>query len=81
MDSFDIITLENKKEYCIIKMLEYDYDTYLLLNEIDKDENLLSEIVIAKILSENEIVLVTDKDEFDNIRDLFVSLLINKEGE
>lgn len=81
MENLDIITLDNQKDYCILKKLEYDYDTYFLLNEIDKDENLLNKQIIMKLFGEKEMILVTDSEEYNKIKDIFISLLINEEEE
>ena len=81
MEELDIITLDNENAYCILKKIEYDYDTYFLLNEVDKDENLLSNQIIMKCLNEKEMVVVSENEEFNKIKDIFISLLINEEEE
>lgn len=69
MELYDILTLENSKDYVITKMLTYNNKDYLLLIEVDNDENLLEEkLVVEKIIdSEGQFVKEIDDDNLKNI--------------
>ena len=64
MEELDILTLDNGKDYVIAKMLEYKDRYFLLLIEVDKDENLLDEkLVLEKIIDNKDeyLQMINDK--------------------
>ena len=75
IELYDIITLENNKEYTVLRLLELDEKTYYLLSEIDNDENPnLEEIRIVEILN-NTLQDVTNETKLEELKELFISSL------
>ena len=75
IELYDIITLENNKEYTVLRLLELDENTYYLLSEIDDDENPnLEEIRIVEILN-NTLQDVTNETKLEELKELFISSL------
>ncbi len=48
MELYDIITLDDHKDYSLIKMEEYQGDTYCMFLEVDKEENPLDQVLILR---------------------------------
>ena len=74
---YDILTISNQ-DYVIGKMIEYNDNMYYLLIEVDKDENLKENQIIAKEVvtnGETGLVKIVDEDEYNNVKDIFVDLL------
>ena len=59
MELYDILTLEDGKDYVICKMLSYEGKEYLFLMEVDKDENVL----------DNQMIVYKNGDYLDEIKD------------
>lgn len=75
IELYDIITLENNKEYTVLRLLELDENTYYLLSEIDDDENPnLEEIRIVEILN-NTLQDITNQTKLEELKELFISSL------
>ena len=52
IELYDIITLENNKEYTVLRLLELDENTYYLLSKIDDDETPnIDELRIVEIVN------------------------------
>ena len=79
MELYDIITLDNGKDYVISKMLTYNEKDYLLLLEVDKDENLLNENLIVEKQSDNNgdyVRDITDEKLKQIISEKFAKMLL-----
>lgn len=79
MELYDIITLDNGKDYVISKMLIYNEKDYLLLLEVDKDENLLNENLIVEKQSDNNgdyVRDITDEKLKQIISEKFAKMLL-----
>ena len=79
MEDFDILTLDNGKDYVIAKTLEYNGSTYLLLIEVDKDENLLDERKILEKLvdgSEEYLKMIEDNNIYKIVSEKFAKMLL-----
>ncbi len=78
MNELDIITL-NKHDYVIVKMLPYEDKRYVLLEEVDNEENFLNNHIIGKIViidGEDAISKVMPNTiEYQNIAKLFYEAL------
>lgn len=48
MDLYDVLTLDNNKDYIICKTLNYQEKEYLYLIQVDEEENLLEEKLIVE---------------------------------
>lgn len=80
IELYDILTLENNKQYTVIKYLEYNDSEYYLLIEVDENEELLEEKLIVKkieIDSEIGVAPIADPDEFSEVKEMFVNMLYN----
>lgn len=51
MELFDIVTLDDDKDYSLIKMETYQDEIYCLFIEVDKEENPLENVLILKKIS------------------------------
>ena len=75
IELYDIITLENNKEYTVLRLLELDENTYYLLSEIDDDENPnLEELRIVEIVN-NTLQDITNQTKLEELKELFISSL------
>ncbi len=54
MELYDIVTLDNDRDYSVIKMEEYQGETYCMLIEVDKEENPMEELLILRKVSLND---------------------------
>lgn len=79
MEELDILTLDNGKDYVIAKMLEYKDRYFLLLIEVDKDENLLDEkLVLEKIIDNKDeyLQMINDKKLYEVVSSMFAKMLL-----
>ncbi len=75
IELYDIITLENNKEYTVLRVLELDEKTYYLLSEIDDNETPnLEELRIVEILN-NTLQDVANETKLEELKELFISSL------
>ena len=75
MEKYDILTLENDKDYVINEITNYNDHKYLLLIEVDSNENILDEKLIVELIETEDgfdLEEVTDKDIYDNISKIFI---------
>ena len=78
MELYDILTLEDDKEYTVACMATYNDSEYLYLIEVDKEENLIetNQKVVRRVLKEGEesVEIVTEKEELDAVNRIFFDL-------
>lgn len=78
IELYDILTLEDNKDYTIANMTAYNDSEYLYLIEVDKDENLIekNQIVVRRVMKDGEdsVEIVTDKEELDAVNRIFYDL-------
>lgn len=78
MELYDILTLEDNKDYTIANMATYNDSEYLYLIEVDKDENLLesNQKMVRRVVNngEDSVEIVTDKEELEAITKIFFEL-------
>lgn len=81
IEEYNILTLDNNKDYAITKIIDYDNFEYLLLVRVDEEENVLDEKIIAKKIIDNDnqvsIEVVTDKNLYDVLINLFIEEFSN----
>ena len=74
MNELDIITL-NKHDFVIIKMLTFEDKRYVLLEEVDQEENFLNNRIIGKFVIVDGIDSISkvreNTPEYQNIAKLF----------
>lgn len=83
IELYDILTLENDKQYTVVKHLPFNGEDYYFLIEVDNDENLLDEqIIVKKVIVDGEagIAPLTDEKEFKQIKEMFINMLYQDEN-
>lgn len=79
MNELDILTLNNNKDYVIGKMLNFKNKEYLLLIEVDENDNLLEEkLILEKSKVNNKLLLkeISDKLIFKIVLEKFARMLL-----
>lgn len=79
MEQYDILTLGNNKDYVISQILNYKDHEYLLLIEVDKNENILNDkLILEKINNGSKICLgsIENKRTYECVRELFAKKLL-----
>lgn len=79
MEELDILTLDNGRNYAIAKMLDYNKKKYLLLIEVDKDENLLEDKLVVEMINdggEDFLEIIEDKKLYDIVSSKFAKMLL-----
>ncbi len=75
LEMYDILTLEDDKDYTIANMASYNDAEYLYLIEVDHDENLIenNQKIVRRVINEGEesVEIVTEKEELDAINRIF----------
>lgn len=82
MELYDILTLDDGKDYSLVKMEEYEGETYCMLIEVDEEENPLENVLILKKVELNEKEFEFEDlndEEFETISEIFKDQLINEE--
>lgn len=78
MALYDILTLENDKEYSVVNMVKHKDSTYLYLIEVDKDEEIIenSQFIVKRVVKNGEeaVEKVTDNEEYKEVAKLFFDL-------
>lgn len=80
MEKYDILTLENNKDYVINEITNYNGHEYLLLVEVDDDENILDEKLIVELIKTNDgfdVEIVDDKDIYEKVSNIFIEMINN----
>ena len=77
MNLYDIITLDNNKDYVICKTLSYKEKEYILLVQVDEEENLLEEkLIVEKINSCNTLKMINDSNLKQIISEKFAKMIL-----
>lgn len=79
MNLYDIVTLYNK-DYVISQQVFYNDKEYLLLIEVDENEDLLEEkLIVEKVTTENGygIKNIKDLEIYKEVKSRIVDLLLN----
>lgn len=78
MELYDILTLEDDKDYTIAEMVTHNDSEYLYLIEVDKDENVIEENqkIVRRVIANGEesVEIVTEKEELDELTQIFFEL-------
>ena len=78
MELYDILTLEDDKDYTIAEMVTHNDSEYLYLIEVDKDENVIedNQKIVRRVISNGEesVEIVTEKEELDELTQIFFEL-------
>ena len=78
IELYDILTLENNKDYTVVRHLPYNNEEYYFLVEVDKDEELLEEQMIVKkgvVDGEIGVAPIEDTEEFNEVKQIFIDML------
>lgn len=79
MNELDILSLSNNKDYVIGKVLNFRNKDYLLLIEVDNDDNLLDEkLILEKSKVNNTLLLkeISDTLIFKIVSQKFAKMLL-----
>lgn len=77
LEVLDILTLGNNKEFIVISKTNFNENEYVLLNEVDKNEEMLNNSVILKVVrKENNIFFeeIKDLEELESVVKQFENL-------
>lgn len=78
MELYDILTLEDDKDYTIVEMVTHNDSEYLYLIEVDKDENVIenNQKIVRRVIANGEesVEIVTEKEELDELTQIFFEL-------
>lgn len=64
MELYDIVTLDDNKDYSLVKIEQYKDETYCLFIEVDQEENPKENVLILK-----KIILPNGSFEFEELED------------
>ena len=85
LELYDILTLEDDKDYTIANMAMYNNAEYLYLIEVDKEENVIetNQQIVRRVWCEGEesVEIVTDKEELEPVQKIFFELFKNMSEE
>lgn len=79
MELYDIVTFDNK-DYAIAQQVFYNDKEYLLLIEVDENEDLLEEkLIVEKVTTANGygIKNIKDAEIYKEVKSRIVDLLLN----
>lgn len=82
IELYDILTLENNKQYTVVKHLPYNNQDYYFLIEVDEDEELLDEqLIVKKVIIDGDIGVspLTDELEFRKVKEIIINMLYQSE--
>ncbi len=78
LELFDILTLEDDKDYTVACMTNYQNAEYLYLIEVDEEENPVvnNQKIVKKVVNDGEssVEIVTEKEELDALSKIFFEL-------
>ncbi len=78
IELYDILTLEDDKEYTVANMILHKDVEYLYLVEVDKDENIIetNQKIVRRIITDgmDGVEIVTDKEELEEVSEIFHDL-------
>jgi hypothetical protein len=77
IEKMDILTLDNK-DYVVLEVVPNNSKLYYCLTDVDQDENIIGNIrlmFLAQANGKTGLADIKDKDELENIKDLFTSRL------
>lgn len=78
LELYDVLTLNDNKEYCILRMYEELDNMYLLLAEIDSEEEPTDNYRIVKQVFENNqmfIENIEDPEKINKLKEIFIPML------
>ena len=56
IEVFDILYFKNNKDFIVVSKINHNDNEYVLLNEVDKNEEMLNNSVILKVLRKDDSV-------------------------
>lgn len=84
MELYDIITLDDNKDYSLVKMEEYQGEVYCMLIEVDQEENPLDDFLILRKVPISETEFEFEElgtEEYKTISEIFKEQFINEDEE
>ena len=85
-EKYDILTLDDGKDYVISEELEHNNKNYLLLQEIDENEDIIKEntMIVEKTVDNEDISLTTiepTEESYEYLSNKFSSMLLKDTQE
>lgn len=77
LEVLDILTLGNNKEFIVISKTNFNENEYVLLNEVDKNEEMLNNSVILKVVRKEKNIFfeeIKDLEELESVVKQFENL-------
>lgn len=84
MELYDIITLDDNKDYSLVKLEEYKGETYCMLIEVDEEENPLEDFLILRKVPINDTEFELEElgdSEYKEIAEIFKEQFLNEEED
>lgn len=78
LELYDVLTLKDNKEYCVLRMYEELDNLYLLLAEIDSNEELTDNYRIVKqVIDNNQMFIenINDPEKINKLKEIFIPML------
>lgn len=82
MELYDVFTLDDNRDYSLVKMEEYQGKTYCLLVEVDSEGNPLEEMLILRKIpiDQDEFEFEElDEEELDAVTEIFKDQFLDEE--
>ena len=85
-EKYDILTLDDGKDYVVSEELEHNNKNYLLLQEIDENEDIIKEntMIVEKTVDNEDISLTTiepTEENYEYLSNKFSSMLLKDTQE
>jgi len=76
IELYDIITLDDDKDYSVTRIIDLENETYYLLTEVDNEENPnFDNMKIVKDNKDNTLQPIENKEKLEELKELFISSL------
>ena len=78
LEIYDVLTLNDNKEYCVLRIYEELDNIYLLLVEIDDQEEFTDSYRIVKQIYENDqmfIENIEDAEKINKLKEIFIPMI------
>ncbi|MCI8574973.1 MAG: hypothetical protein HFI09_00710 [Bacilli bacterium] len=82
MELYDIVTLDDGKDYSLIKTEKYREETYCLFVEVDHEENPLDNILLLRKMPINETEFEfeeLEEEEYKTVSEIFKQQFLTEE--
>lgn len=82
IELYDILTLEDDKDYTIANMVQHNDSSYLYLIEVDENEEVVADnqLIVKRVIKDGDeaVEKVTDENEYKEVARVFFDLFKEK---